>query len=210
VITVQTEIEIQGDLSLANISQKLEKLNVPKEILKTTIIKLQDELILELCGKKYQRNTQKQFIRVGNTKRTLSTRHGKIEFKLAKIYNQENNSILRPLLLFIGIESKQRLVNDLSLECAELATYLTYRDSKTVLENLTHAKVSKDQIHACVQKVGDFMNQTRRKSSVAETDVDLIMGDGTKAHGYGGKKNEIQVLLGKDEKTGRRSCWGLV
>jgi hypothetical protein len=78
-----------------------------------------------------------------------------------------------------------------------------------VLENLTHAKVSKDQIHACVQKGGDFMNQTRRKSSVAETDVDLIMGDGTKAHGYGGKKNKIQVLLRKDEKTGEKELLGL-
>jgi transposase-like protein len=150
VITVQTQIEIQGDISLANISQEIEKLNLPKEILKTTIIKLQNELVLELCGPKYQRNPQKQFARAGNTKRTLSTRHGKIEFKLTKIHNQENNTILRPLLLYIGIESKKRRVNDLSLECAELVTYLTYRDSETVLENLTHAKVSKDRIHVCV------------------------------------------------------------
>jgi hypothetical protein len=208
VITVQAQIEIQGDISLANISQEIEKINLPKEILKTTIIKLQDDLLLELCGKKYQRNPHKQFTRAGNTKRTLSTRHGKIEFKLAKIHSQESNSILRPLLLYIGIESKKRHVNDLSLECAELATYLTYRDSKTVLENLTHAKVSKDQIHACAQEVGDFMNQTRRKSSVAEKDVDLIMGDGTKAHGYGGKKNEISVLLGKNE-AGEKELLGL-
>jgi transposase-like protein len=182
VITVQTQIEIQENLSLVNISQELEKLNVSKEILKTAIVKLQDELLLELCGPKYQRNSHKQFTRAGNTKRTLNTRHGKIEFKLTKIRSQENKSILRPLLLYIGIESKQRLVNDLSLECAESATYLTYRDSKTVLENLTHAKVSKDRIHACAQEVGGFMNQTRRKSSAAGDDVDLVMGDGTIAY----------------------------
>jgi hypothetical protein len=58
-ISVQTQIEIQGDLSLTKISQELQALNFPKEILKTAIIKLQDELVLELCGPKYQRNPQK-------------------------------------------------------------------------------------------------------------------------------------------------------
>jgi hypothetical protein len=106
VITVQTEIEIQGDLSLANISKELEKLNIPKEILKTAIIKLQDEPILELCGKKYQRNPQKQFTCAGNTKRTLYTRHGKIEFTLTKIRCQENNSILRTLRFFKRIQRR--------------------------------------------------------------------------------------------------------
>jgi hypothetical protein len=90
------------------------------------------------------------------------------------------------------------------LECAEVATYLTYRDSKAVIENLTHTEISKNRIHACAQKVGDFMNQTRRKpldtsvATAAEEEkevVDLVMGDGTKVHGYGGKKNEINRLL---------------
>jgi hypothetical protein len=71
VITVQAQIEIQGDLSLVNISQEIEKLNFPKEILKSAIVKLQDELLLELCGPKYQRNPRRQFTRAGNTKRTL-------------------------------------------------------------------------------------------------------------------------------------------
>jgi hypothetical protein len=158
---------------------------------------------------KIQRNPHKQFTQAGNTQRTLNTRHGKIQFKLTKIRSQENNTILKPLLLYIGINSKKRHVNDLSLKCAELATYLTYRDSKTVLENLTHAKVSKDQIHACTQEVGDFINQTRRKSSATEKDVaDLIMGNGTKAHGYEGKKNEINVLLGKNQATGKKELLG--
>jgi hypothetical protein len=52
------------------------------------------------------------------------------------------------------------------------------------------------------------MNQTRRKSSVVEEDVELIMGDGTKAHGYGGKKNEINVFLGKNE-AGEKALLGL-
>jgi len=103
---------------------------------------------------------------------------------------------------------------------------MTYRDSKTVLENLTHTKVSKNRIHTCVQKVGNFMNQKRRKpknnstSTVATTttakeeevvvrEFDLLTGDDTKAHDRGGKKNEVNVILGKDHETGEKELLGL-
>jgi len=53
--------------------------------------------------------------------------------------------------------------DNLVLECAEMAKYLTYRDSKAVIENLTNAKVSRCRIHNCVQRVGKYMNNERRK-----------------------------------------------
>ncbi|MGE5556211.1 MAG: ISH6 family transposase [Methanocella sp.] len=206
-ISVQTKVEIQGDLSLANISRELEKTNIPKEILKSAIGKLQDELLLQLCGRRYQRDRDRKFIRVGSTNRTLSTRHGRIEFRLTKVRCLENGSIMRPLLLYVGVEPKKRIIDDLTLECAEIATYLTYRDSKTVIENLTNAHVSKWRVHECVQRVGDFMNSERRKSPMKSQD--LIEGDGTKCHSLGGKKNEINVILGKDQATGEKSLLGL-
>ena len=222
-VSVQTQIEFQGDLSLANLSRKLEEINLPKQILKTALIKLQDELISELYGSAYQRDTNRQFQRATTTNRTLKTRHGPIQFKLVVVRNLENNSYFRPLLTYLGVYSRQRIVDDLDLECAETATYLTYRDSKTVIENLTHTAISKDRIHACAQKVGDFINQERRKppdtstTAVAATAagkekevrvVDLVMGDGTKVHGYGGVKNDVSVLLGKNEVTGEKELLG--
>ena len=215
-VSVQTQIELQGDLSLANLSRKLDEINLPKEILKTTLTKLQNELILELCGPSHQRDPNRQFQRAATTNRSLKTRHGKIQFKLVIVHNLENNSYFRPLLVYLGVYSRQRIVDDLDLKCAEAATYLTYRDSKTVIENLTHTTVSKDRIHACVQKVGDFMNQTRRNpkktTTIAEVKevrvVDLMLGDGAKVHGYGGVKNDVSVLLGKNEVTGEKELLG--
>ena len=195
-ISVQTQIEIQGDLSLANISRELDEVNIPKQIFKSAIIKLQNELILDLCRPKYARDPNRKFRRAGSTDRTLKTRHGKIEFKLAKVHDLVNDCFFRPLLLYVGVEPKQRIVDDLVFECAEIATYLTYRDSETVIENLTSAEVSRCRIHDCVRRVGDFMNSERRKLPV--TNVDLIEGDGTKSHGLGKKKNEINVILGKN------------
>jgi transposase-like protein len=51
------------------------------------------------------------------------------------------------------------------------------------------------------------MNKERRKAQVK--DQDLILGDGTKCHGLGGRKNEINVILGKDQATGEKSLLGL-
>jgi hypothetical protein len=93
-----------------------------------------------------------RFKRAGTTDRTLCTRHGKVSFKLVRVYSEETGCSMRPLLLFIGVEPRKRIVEDLVLECAEAATYLTYRDSKKVIENLTWAEVSKNRIHECVQR----------------------------------------------------------
>lgn len=206
-VSVQTEIEIQGDLSLANISRELDAINIPRQILKSAIIKLQDTLMLELCGPKYQRKQDRKFIRVGSTTRTLTTRHGRIEFKLSKVRCLENDSIMRPLLVYVGVEPKKRIIDDLTLECAETATYLTYRDSKTVIENLTNAEVSRCRIYGCVQRVGEFMDHERRR--LPSHGQDLIEGDGTKCHGLGGVKNEVNVILGKNQSTGEKSLLGL-
>lgn len=178
-----------------------------KEILKAIIEKAQDQLITELCGIKYTRNKDAKFKRAGTTDRTMVTRHGTIGFKLVKVKSLENGSILRPFLLYIGLEPWKRIVDDLDFECAETATYLTYRDSKTVIENLTKAKVSKHRIHTCVQKVGAFIDKERRETGNEK--VDLLYADGTKAHGQDGKKNEINVIVGKNTETGEKNLLGL-
>lgn len=206
-VSVQSEIEIQGDLNLASISRKLDEVNIPKVILKSVLVKLQDEIVIDLCGPKYLRVKDRQFKRAGTTDRTLRTRHGKVSFKLAKVYSKESGCILRPLLLYFGVEPRKRIIEDLVFECAETATYMTYRDSKTVIENLTWAEVSKTRIHGCVQKVGSFMNEERQKTSAK--DHELIEGDGTKTHGLHAKKNEIPVILGKDQGTGEKSLLAL-
>jgi len=166
---------------------------VNKEILEVVIEKVQDQLINELCGRKYARNRNAKFTRAGSDDRTFRTRHGTIKFKLAKVRSSENESILRPLLLDMGVEPCKRIVEDLDFECTETATYLTYRDSKTVIENLTKAKVSKHRIHSCVQKVGAYIDKKRRETQNKK--VDLLYADGTKAHGQDGKKNEITVII---------------
>jgi transposase-like protein len=207
IISVQTKLEIHGDIRLAGLSRDLDEADVNKTVLKAVVEKAQDQLINELCGRKYGRNSDAKFTRAGTTDRTLETRHGTIEFKLDKVRSLENGSILRPFLLYIGLEPWKRIVEDLDFECAETASYLTYRDSKTVIENLTKAKVSKHRIHSCVQKVGAFIDEERRETGNGK--VDLLYADGTKAHGHNGKKNEINVIVGKNAETGEKNLLGL-
>ena len=97
-ISVQTQIEIAGDLNLASISRELDQINIPREVLKKAIIKLQNELVLDLCGPTFLRDPKRKFSRAGTTSRVLLTKHGKVDFKLAKVRDLENDSIFRPLL----------------------------------------------------------------------------------------------------------------
>jgi len=114
-ISVQTQIEIQGDLNLANLSRKLQEVNIPKEILTSILVKLQEEIILDLCGPRYTRVNDRQFKRAGTTDRTLKTRHGKVSFKLTKVHSKESDGIMNPLLLYVGVEPRKRIVEDLVL-----------------------------------------------------------------------------------------------
>lgn len=113
---------------------------------------------------------------------------------------------MKPLLLHIGVEPRRRIVDDLVLESAEAAILLTYRDTETILEGLTKAETSKHRIHGYVQRVGSYMDRERRKAAAQK--LDLVYADGTKAHGIG-KKNEINVVIGKDLETGGKSLLGL-
>ncbi|MDH7478100.1 MAG: hypothetical protein QHH17_06950, partial [Candidatus Bathyarchaeota archaeon] len=76
IISVRSEIEVHGDIRLAGLSRDLDEANVNREILKAVIEKAQDQLVTELCGNKYARNTDARFKRAGTTDRTLETRHG--------------------------------------------------------------------------------------------------------------------------------------
>ena len=114
---------------------------------------------------------------------------------------------MRPLLLHIDVEPRKRIVDDLVLEYAEGVTYLTCRDVVTIKEVLTKAKTSKHRIHSSVQRVGAYVDRERRKA--ARKKVDLMYSDGTKAHGRDGKKNEVNVVVGKDLKTGDKHLLAL-
>jgi hypothetical protein len=56
-------------------------------------------------------------------------------------------------------------------------------------------------------KVGAFMNEECRNAPAQ--DQDLVEGDGSKSHGLHGKKNEIGVILRKNQITGEKSLLGL-
>ncbi|MDR0492197.1 MAG: FtsX-like permease family protein [Nitrososphaerota archaeon] len=115
-ISVQAQINIQTDLNLANLSRKIDEINLPKEVLKTTIDKWQEDLIFELCGPLYLHNPKRRYNRAGSTKRTLKTRHGTIAFRLIRVHDQKTGHYFNPLLTDMGLLPKQRIVGQFMLE----------------------------------------------------------------------------------------------
>jgi hypothetical protein len=53
--------------------------------IKSVLEKAQDELVDQLCDKKYSRYENRNFKRAWMAKRTLETKHGTVEFKLVKV-----------------------------------------------------------------------------------------------------------------------------
>jgi transposase-like protein len=202
IVSVQAVLEINGPISIIDLSRRLDQTNLNNEILQTILSKHQDNLVNQLCGKKYSRDKNRQYKRAGTAKRTLQTRHGEIKLRLIKVRSLENNTIFKPLLLDLGVEPRRRIVDDLVFESAEVATLLTYRDAVTVIESLTKAETSKHRVHRYVQEVGSHMNVERRKCIPDR--VGIMLGDGTKTHGLGEKKNEVNVVLGRDPETGAK------
>ncbi|MFH1179737.1 MAG: transposase, partial [Candidatus Bathyarchaeota archaeon] len=200
IVSVQANIEINGNISLSSLSRRLDQTNLNKEILTVALTKHQEELVDRLCGKRYTRNKNRPFRRAGTAKRTLQTRHGEITIRVIKVRSAENRCIMRPLLLDLGVEPRRRIVDDLVLESAEAASLLTYRDAVTVIESLTKAETSKHRVHRYVQEVGSYMNAERRKHTPDR--VGVMLGDGTKTHGLGGGKNMVNVVMGRDPETG--------
>ena len=109
-VSVQAQIEIKGDLSLTNLSHELTEVNIPGKILKSALIKLQEELVMDLCGPKYERKPDREVTRARTTSRTLWTRHGKIEFRVVRVHDLRNDCYFRPLLVYVGVLARQRIV----------------------------------------------------------------------------------------------------
>jgi len=105
----------------------------------------------------------------GADERTLITRRGEIEFALVMVKSSENDCVMRPFLLYVGLDPRKRVVHDPVLECAEVATCLTCRDSKTIIENLTKTRISKHRILCYVQEIGTFMAKGRGEASVQKS-----------------------------------------
>jgi len=58
-----------------------------------------------------------------DSEQNLETRHSIVKLRLIKIRSMENGSIMKSFLLYIGLEPKKRVVDELVLECAETARY---------------------------------------------------------------------------------------
>lgn len=69
------------------------------------------------------------------------TRRDRVQASQSEVLREPIHTETLPPLR--GLGPRKRVVHDLVLECAEAAAYLTYRDSKTVIENLTKTRVSK-------------------------------------------------------------------
>lgn len=190
-INLNLRLEVNGDINLTALVHEIEKLELNKEVLIAILKNAQEDLIDKLCEQGYVRN--------GTKPRTLKTTLGKVSMRVQRVRSNKGRSCI-PFLSVLGIEGKERYTRDIKMESADSAIKLTYRDAEEEVRK-RGIKVSRSRIHKFVQEVGPKIREENQRHIEKQN---IVMADGTKAHGMG-KKNEINVVIGRDLESGAKT-----
>jgi transposase-like protein len=198
-ISIDISFTLNGDFSIANLSEKIHGLEVEKLILHEFIDKYGEMITRELCGKKYKHyKKEKRYSRAGTSKRKIITMVGELDLQVDKIRDKKTGEIFKPLLRILGIEPYKNYQDDISFTCTDIATKNTYRDTQYILKNFFKKTISPSTINRRVIEIGkeikEFM-KIKNKDNKDET-YDYLYADGTKSHSQENRyKNEVQVAI---------------
>jgi hypothetical protein len=195
-VEIKVSIDDRERIGIENITEAVKRAELDKAVTKEIIEALQDSLVEEMCGARYERN--REYTRATTKNRTIGTIFGKITFPLKKIRDKRTGKIRAPIAERIDFNGKKRYQKDISWACIDLSTKLTYRDCRREAELFVPDVPSPRTICRRVQEISIEKEN--------EEKADLIMADGTKAHGLG-KKREVRVVIGlKDGEKRLLSC----
>jgi len=171
-----------------------------REELKRLIEDKQDALIGSLCGIMY--NGGRAFYIAGSYRRELVTRLGPVEFRVVKVRSTLDGRICSPILDRLDIRGR-RYALDVRMLCVDAASRLSYADASTEMENATGLCIPKRTIHSFLAEIAPQLAEANGER-VRRIRSPVIMSDGTKVHGTGSKKNEVNVVIGYDPKDGSK------
>jgi transposase-like protein len=190
--------------SLEGLVGAFQREGLEEDLIRECVEKLQEQLIHELCGGRYH-PLKDGFYRAGTRWRTLKTLRGPVRFRLAVVKDEKQSKPVYPLLDYLGVTPYQRMTRDLVKACVGLSLRSTYQDASKDLLDSTGHMFSKSTLHRRVQETAGLLDDYHRDSLKKYS---FVLADGTKTHGLDGK-NEVNVVLGKNLKTGEKAILGL-
>jgi transposase-like protein len=141
-------IEYDKKISLTTIV--LIVLEIARILLKQILEQINEKLVEEYCGKRYERGKEH---RNGYRKRTIVTLLGEITLNLARIRGKGV-----PLYSLVEFESRRKYQSDIKAISVESALRMTYRDARDEINRFTSSP-SHQTIWRYTQELGEKMDR---------------------------------------------------
>ena len=201
-VILHVKIGIPEDkrVTVGNIATAIKELGVEPRIAEQIIQAIDEKVVENHCGSKYDRgNSIQRYQRAGTSDREPVTSVGKLKIKLHKIRDMQTNETFKPLKNIIELEGKRIYQEDISMIAVELATKMTYRDTvkegKFITKDFPSPCTVNQRVIEYGEKIQEFIiEKTENKR------IDTVFSDGTKTHSQekGMDKNEINVVIGME------------
>jgi transposase-like protein len=201
-LRIKISIPDNKKVSIASVTNAIEAQGLEKQAVKHLLEELQEQEVRRLCGKKNQGNRHKPYKRKGYSSRTIGTRLGKVKLRLARVEDRATGKTFKPLKDRIDLKGKKIYQDDISILSVEFSTKMTYRDASKEVKRVVEESPSAATINRRAREYGSAIMQFNHE--VVEEGFGTVMADGTKVHGMKGRKNEVNVILGLDEKGNKR------
>jgi len=166
-------------------------LEIARILLKHILEQINEKLVEEYCGKRYERDKMQ---RNGYRKRTIVTLLGEITLHLERIRGKGI-----PLYSLVEFESRRKYQSDVKAISVDSALRMTYRDARDEINRFTQSP-SHQTIWRYVQELGEKIERNL-KANVFFTE------DSTKLHSWYGKieltvfgGENVVVRVGKEER----------
>ena len=172
-------IEHDKKISIATIVSIV--LEIARTLLKQILEQINEKLVEEYCGKRYERGKEH---RNGYAKRTIVTLLGEITLHLARIRDKGI-----PLYDLVEFESRRKYQSDIKAISVESALRMTYRDARDEINRFTSSP-SHQTIWRYTQELGEKIDRD------LEANI-YFAEDSTKLHSWNGKV-ELTVFEGEN------------
>ncbi|MBO8180765.1 MAG: transposase [Archaeoglobus sp.] len=174
-------LTIEYDKKISLTAIVLIVLEIARMILKQILEQINEKLVEEYCGKRYERGKEH---RNGYAKRTIVTLLGEITLHLARIRGKGI-----PLYSLVEFESRRKYQSDIKAISVDSALRMTYRDARDEINRFTSSP-SHQTIWRYVQELGEKVERELSAST-------YFAEDSTKLHSWNGKI-ELTIFEGEN------------
>jgi hypothetical protein len=201
-IQLQLRIQILDDkkVTVGNIAQFVKSLAIEARLTENMIQSIDEQRMVQYCGERYIRgNGKNRYQRGGTTRNHPVTSVGRLNLVLHKVVDTQNDTIFRPVTEIVEFDGRRVYQEDISVIGMELATKMTYRDTRTEAMLFVKEFPSPRTLNSRVIAYGEIL-RGMNEAEMKDANIPIAFADGTKSHSQekGRSKNDINVVLGKD------------